>query len=119
MVWSCPKIISLWKGTERETSQVLGREVKLIPRVALLWLLENIGGIRKERTFIKMVTSVAKRDIARKWKQPEPPSMAEWHRGVKWCANHEKPIYDARGCPQKHDKIWSKWWRYHGLNGTV
>ena len=117
MMWSCPKVAPLWNSIERELTQVLGTEISLAPTVVLLGLLEGVGRGRKERSFIGVATMVAKRDTARKWNQPEPPTMTEWRKGVDWCAGLEKPMYGARGCPQKHDKTWGKWLSVHGLLG--
>ena len=45
-----------------------------------------------------LVLIVAKRDVARWWKDANPPSVAEWRKGFDLCMIFDKSIYVARGC---------------------
>ena len=116
MTWSCPSLQDFWNGITRIISRVLDREIELTPRSALLGILFDLGGRRGERAFIGMATMIAKRDIARNWMSREAPKLSVWKAGVDWVSKLEEPIYAARGCPGKHEKIWGKWWSYYGLN---
>ena len=81
--------------------------------------MERVGGRKGVRTLIGMATMIAKRDIASKWNQEIAPTIVDWRKGMDRCAILEKPIYEARGCPGKYNKIWGSWLEYHGLPNVI
>ncbi|KAJ1205837.1 hypothetical protein NDU88_001262 [Pleurodeles waltl] len=109
MVWACPIIAAYWGAVVQEISGVLQEEVERLPVPLLLGVMGDIGLRRSDRTFLGVACLVAKRDIMTEWKAKNAPTLTKWRRGVDWCAQREKLIYEARGCLNKHNKIWGRW----------
>ena len=76
MTWTCPRLQEFWNKVGRVISRVLGCEITLTPRSALLGITFELGGSRGDRSFIGMATLVAKRDIARNWMSSQPPKLS-------------------------------------------
>ena len=118
MIWSCPLIQRFWGKIENELAQILEREITLTPRLAILGITFDLGGARGDRILVGVATLLAKRDIAKRWMSPLPPTVKEWRTGMDWTAKMEERVYVARGCPKKHTRVWGKWWEFHGLVST-
>ncbi|KAJ1119448.1 hypothetical protein NDU88_007634 [Pleurodeles waltl] len=108
MVWTCPIIMAYWEKVVQEISEVLQEEVKRSPLPLLLGVMGDTELRRADRSFLGVACLVAKRDIMADWKARVAPALAKWRRGVDWCAQREKLVYEARGCLHKHKKIWGK-----------
>ncbi|KAJ1153199.1 hypothetical protein NDU88_005960 [Pleurodeles waltl] len=106
MVWACPVIMTYWKAIVGEVSKVLHSEVEMVPFPLLLGAMGEMGLRRADRIFLGEVCLVAKRDIMIEWKAEAAPTLTMWRRGVDLCALCEKSVYEARGCPNKYNKIW-------------
>ena len=115
ITWTCPRLQHFWGRVEQTVSRVLGRDIILTPKTALLEITFEWGGSRGERRFLGMATMIAKRDIAKHWMAKQSPRLSTWRSGMDWVSKLEEPIYNARGCPQKHHRIWGKWWAFYGL----
>lgn len=96
-------------------SGVLGWDLPCSPRLILLHIMEGIGGNVYKRHLMLLGFTLAKRDIARAWKAERAPSVSAWKNGLDFCMGLELPIFQARGCPRKHYKIWRRWADYRGL----
>ncbi|KAJ1155451.1 hypothetical protein NDU88_008181 [Pleurodeles waltl] len=109
MVWSCSTINTYWKMISREISLTLQVDMELTPLTSLLGVMGDSGLRRAERTLLGVACLVAKRDIVADWKANKAPALTKWKRGMDWCAQSEKLVYEARGCPNKYHKIWGRW----------
>lgn len=96
-------------------SEVLGWELTRSPKLALLHVMEGIGGHIYKRHLLLLGLTLAKRDIAQAWKAPRAPPITKWKSGLDFCMGLERPIFIARGCPQKHYKSWKRWVDSQGL----
>lgn len=77
--------------------------------------MEGIGGNIYKRHLLLLGLTLAKCDIARHWKVVTAPPLTAWKNGLEFSMGLERPIFQARGCPRKHSKIWRRWAEYRGL----
>lgn len=114
-VWQCTVVARFWRRVLACLADVLGWEIPCDPKLALLHVMEGIGGNIYKRHFLLLGLTLAKRDIARHWKAPASPPFTAWLSGLDFCMALERPIFKARGCPRKHGRIWRRWADYRGL----
>lgn len=114
-VWLCHSLAKFWQGVFLCLSEVLGWELPYTPQLALLHVMVEVGGNIYKRHLLQLGLALAKRDIAREWRAPLAPSLVKWKAGMDFCMGLEQPIFQARGCPRKHYKIWRRWADYRGL----
>lgn len=114
-VWQCPPLCRFWGRVLSCLSEVLGWELPTSPRFALLHVMEGVGGNIYKRHLLWLGLVLAKRDIALVWKASQAPPLSKWKAGLDFCMGLEKPIFEARGCPNKHYKIWQRWAEYRGI----
>lgn len=114
-VWLCQRILRFWRGVFLCLSEVLGWELPCTPQLALLHVMVEVGGNIYKRHLLLLGLTLAKRDIARRWRAPLAPLLVQWKAGMDFCMGLELPIFQARGCPRKHHKIWKRWADYRGI----
>lgn len=115
-VWSCVALQLFWSGVRSCSEQVLAWHIPADPRLLLLHATEDIGGNRYKRHLLFLGITLAKRDIAQHWKATSPPSVGTWKKAMDRCLSAEIAVFQARGCPQKHKKIWARWATYCGID---
>ncbi|KAJ1155328.1 hypothetical protein NDU88_008058 [Pleurodeles waltl] len=109
MVWTCPTISAYWGAIAHEISGVLQENIEREPLPLLLGIMGDTRLRRSDRAFLGMACLIAKRDIMADWKARCAPTLTKWRRGLDRCAHREKLVYEARGCPNKYDRVWGKW----------
>lgn len=114
-VWTCLSLDRFWRGVFACLSEVLSWDLARSPKLALLHIMEGVGGNVHKRHLLLLGLTLAKRGIARAWKAQRAPPISAWKNGLDFCMGLEKPIFIARGCPRKHFSIWKRWADYRGL----
>lgn len=106
--WSCKSLMGFWRKVFELLSTVTGVLSPTDPALALLLLgIENIP--LDIRTVFVHILIAARSTIARKWKQPDPPSHLEVIRQVNTQFSMEKANATAMSQRAKFDHLWSSW----------
>lgn len=114
-VWSCSALQPFWHQICLCLLEVLSWDLPLDPRLFLFHSTEDIGGNRYKQHLLFLALAVAKRDIAQMWKATSPPTLGKWKTELDNCMGAEIAVFEARGCPAKHCKIWTRWADYRGI----
>ena len=106
-MWECQKILSFWRKVLDLTSQIIGKEVPLSPKLCLLNLYpENFTTSKKVRSLLNICFLEAKRCIALSWKSDTPCATSQWLRGMTSYLALEKISYTTKN---RLDKFWEIW----------
>lgn len=68
-----------------------------------------IGSDRTNNPWSGNFSFTPRKAIALSWRKPTPPPISLWKQLVNNSLPLYKDCYVNRGCPQKYDKVWSKW----------
>lgn len=108
MVWQCPRVVSYWRTILTYMEERL--ELPNIYSLArcLLGDLEEEELPTSQKTLLRIVFCYAKKALALKWKNSDPPSLQDWLKLVNNAIPMYKLTYQARGSTKKFDKVWGK-----------
>ncbi|OCT72093.1 hypothetical protein XELAEV_18035067mg [Xenopus laevis] len=110
MVWDCTQIQHFWTEIADYITQLMAMPVEFHPKVLLLNYLQDTLTSRAERTLLTFLLFHAKRAIAIKWKDENPPTLSYWTALVEQTLPTLEQISYARGCPTKFNKtLWTLW----------
>lgn len=108
--WSCPIIKPLWSEVFRLINQIVGRELQVLPEIALLHLFPTYLHTR-DSYVIGHILIATKASIARMWKSAQIPSLQEIINKVNKHYLYETADGDhsVTSSVQSLRSKWSKW----------
>lgn len=109
MVWTCPRVMSYWRAILTYMEEKIGLPNIYSPARCLLGDLEEEELSTSQKTLLRRVFCYAKKALALRWKNPNPPSLLDWLKLVNNALPMYKLTYQARGSNKKFNKIWGKW----------
>ena len=116
-MWECQKILSFCRKVLDLTSQIIGEEVPVSPKLCLLNLYpEDFTTSKKVRSLLNICFLEAKRCIALSWKSDTPCATSQWLRGMTSYLALEKISYTTKN-RLEFWKIWNIF--YHFLENNM
>lgn len=77
--WDCPVLQIFWKAIIHHVFKISSHKVLLCPRILLLDLWPDSSIPISTRNLISLLFLAAKCVVARKWKNPRPPTIKDWY----------------------------------------
>lgn len=113
-LWHCPVIVIYWTNVMQIMSQVTVLHTPPEIKRCLLNVWDPTDLTHSDQDWVILGMALIKRNIARKWGAPLPPTLQEWCRDMDNAMMSKKSVYVHHGCPKKWAKIWGKWNKYRG-----
>ncbi|XP_072012556.1 peroxisomal membrane protein PEX14 isoform X1 [Engystomops pustulosus] len=108
-VWSCPRVHVFWSEVLEFLNVHFDFPRLLSPSVCLLGIINEVINGHYDKIFFRFVLYYARKVVVMTWKDQEPPPLKRWILLINSVIPHYRSLYTNRKCPQKFDRIWSRW----------
>uniref|UniRef100_A0A803JR91 Reverse transcriptase domain-containing protein n=1 Tax=Xenopus tropicalis TaxID=8364 RepID=A0A803JR91_XENTR len=109
--YKCKKLEQYWDSIQKIIEKIFPKELEL-NSISILLLYDSKKKDIISNPLIKYIITIAKAIIPRKWKDTEPPTIAEWSHLLEESKNMEESIAYRHGNILKHFQNWRLWTEY-------
>uniref|UniRef100_A0A803JZ26 Reverse transcriptase zinc-binding domain-containing protein n=1 Tax=Xenopus tropicalis TaxID=8364 RepID=A0A803JZ26_XENTR len=109
LIWDCPKVLTYWTEVTHYIEEHLSLPGIRSPEVCLLGIIDELIPLQKSRTLLRSLVFYAKKVVIMKWMSPIPPTIQQWIELINGTLPLIRLTYNARGVPEKFEKIWEPW----------